>query len=52
MKQIKYLRKTVDPILCDILQEGLMTYFNGESLPKTMLRIRRQEDKKTRGMSY
>ena len=52
IEQIAYLRKTVDPILCDILQEGLMTYFNGESLPKTMLRIRRQEDKKTRGMSY
>jgi hypothetical protein len=28
--------------MCDILQEGLLTYFNGESVSNTMLRIRGQ----------
>ena len=46
MKQIKYLRKTVDPILCNTLQEALMAYFNSKPLPKAMLRIRRQENKR------
>ena len=40
------VRKIVDPILCDILQEGLVTYFNGKLLPNAMLRIRRQENKR------
>jgi hypothetical protein len=46
IKQIKAMRHTVDTKLCDILQEGLMTYFQGESMPKAMLRIRRQENKR------
>jgi hypothetical protein len=29
--------------MCDILQEGLLTYFNGESVSNTMIRIRGQE---------
>jgi len=33
----------VDEKLCDILQEGLMTYFKGEPVPKAMIRIRGQE---------
>ena len=37
------MRNTVDPKLCDILQEGIMTYFNGESVKTTMLRLRGQE---------
>jgi hypothetical protein len=40
IKHIKYLRKTVNPILCNILKEGLMTYFKGESLMNAILRIR------------
>jgi hypothetical protein len=44
IKQINIMRNSVDPILCDILQEGLMTYFKGESTTKAMLRIRGQED--------
>jgi hypothetical protein len=39
-KQINVMRNSVDPILCDILQEGLMTYFKGESITNAMLRIR------------
>ena len=31
IKQINLLENTVDPQLCDILKEGLMSYFNGES---------------------
>jgi hypothetical protein len=34
------MRKKVDPILCGILKEGLMTYFKGESITSAMLRIR------------
>ena len=37
------MRTTVDPKICDILQEGIMTYFNGESVTTTMLRLRGQE---------
>jgi hypothetical protein len=40
IKQINVMRNSVDPILCDILQEGLMTYFKGESITNAMLRIR------------
>jgi hypothetical protein len=29
--------------MCDILQEGLLTYFKGESVTAAMLRIRGQE---------
>jgi hypothetical protein len=29
--------------MCDILQEGLLTYFKGESVTNAMLRIRGQE---------
>jgi hypothetical protein len=43
IKQINTLRNNVDDKLCDILQEGLMTYFKGESVPKAMIRIRGQE---------
>ncbi|OEU18182.1 hypothetical protein FRACYDRAFT_236453 [Fragilariopsis cylindrus CCMP1102] len=44
INQINLLRNTVDPRLCDILKEGLMTYFNGESVSNAMLRLRGQED--------
>jgi hypothetical protein len=37
------MRTTVDPRLCDILQEGIMTYFKGESTTTNMLRLRGQE---------
>jgi hypothetical protein len=40
IKQINVMRNSVDPILCNILQEGLMTYFKGESITNAMLRIR------------
>jgi hypothetical protein len=43
VKQINIMRTTVDPRLCDILQEGLTTYFKGESTTTAMLRIRGQE---------
>jgi hypothetical protein len=43
VKQINIMRTTVDPKICDILQEGIMTYFNGESVSTTMLRLRGQE---------
>jgi hypothetical protein len=43
VKQINIMRNTVDPRLCDILQEGLTTYFNRESITANMLRIRGQE---------
>jgi hypothetical protein len=43
LKQINILRNTVDPVLCDILREGLMSYFLGECMTTTMLRIRGQE---------
>jgi hypothetical protein len=37
------MRTTVDPRLCDILQEGIMTYFRGETTTTNMLRLRGQE---------
>jgi hypothetical protein len=37
------MRNTVDIKLCDILQEGLMTYFKGECMTSAMLRIRGEE---------
>jgi hypothetical protein len=37
------MRNRIGPRLCDILQEGLLTYFKGESVTTTMLRIRGQE---------
>jgi hypothetical protein len=43
VKQISIMRNTVDPRLCDILQEGLQTYFNGESTTNAMFRLRGQE---------
>jgi hypothetical protein len=43
IKQINVMRNTIDPNLCDILQEGIMTYFKGESTTTTMLRLRGQE---------
>ena len=30
-QKINLLENTVDPGLCDMLKEGLMSYFNGES---------------------
>ena len=44
LNQINLLRNTVDPKLCDILKEGLMTYFNGELVSTTMLRLRGQKN--------
>jgi hypothetical protein len=38
------MQNRTDPILCNILQEGLLTYFNSESVSTTMIRIRRQEE--------
>jgi hypothetical protein len=43
INQINLLRNRIDPRMCDILQEGLSTYFNGESVSNAMLRIRGQE---------
>jgi hypothetical protein len=43
IKQINVMRNTVDIKLCDILQEGLMTYFKGECMTSTMLRIRGEQ---------
>jgi hypothetical protein len=43
IKQINLMQNCIDPRLCDILQEGLLTYFNRESVTTTMLRIRGQE---------
>jgi hypothetical protein len=37
------MRNCIDPRLCDILKEGLLTYFNGESVSNVMIRIRGQE---------
>jgi hypothetical protein len=42
-KQINRMRDNVDEKLCDILQEGIMTYFNGESTREAMIRIKQQE---------
>jgi len=42
IKQINVLRNSVDPILCDIMKEGLLAYFLGECMTTTMLRIRGQ----------
>jgi hypothetical protein len=44
IKQINPLRDVVDPKLCDILQEGIMTYFMGECMTNTMYRLRGQEN--------
>jgi hypothetical protein len=33
----------IDPRLCDKLQEGILTYFNGESVSTAMIRIRGQK---------
>jgi hypothetical protein len=43
VKQINILQNSVDPVLCNILKEGLLLYFNGECMTNTMLRIRGQE---------
>jgi hypothetical protein len=43
MNQINLMRNCIDPRLCDILQEGILTYFKGESVTNAMLRIRGQE---------
>jgi hypothetical protein len=43
VKQINIMRTTVDPRLCDILQERIMTYFKGGSTTTNMLRLRGQE---------
>jgi S-adenosylmethionine:tRNA-ribosyltransferase-isomerase (queuine synthetase) len=37
------MRNRIDPRICDILQEGLLTYFNRESVTNAMLKIRGQE---------
>jgi hypothetical protein len=41
--QITLMRNCIDPRLCDILQEGLLMYFNGDSVSAAMIRIRGQE---------
>jgi hypothetical protein len=41
--QITLMRNRIGPRMCDILQEGLLTYFNGESVTNAMMRIRGQE---------
>jgi hypothetical protein len=43
VKQISTMRQQIDPRLCDILQEGLSSYFRGESTTNTMFRLRGQE---------
>jgi hypothetical protein len=43
IKQVNILRNVVDPVLCDILKEGLLAYFLGGCMTNTMLRIRGQE---------
>jgi hypothetical protein len=43
ISQINPMRNRIDPRLCDILQEGLLTYFKRESVANVMLRIRGQE---------
>jgi hypothetical protein len=43
INQINLMRNRIDPRLCDILQEGLLTYFKGDSVTNAMLRIRGQE---------
>jgi hypothetical protein len=42
MKQTNLLRNRVDPLLCDIMKEGLLTYFKGESVTNAMFRLRGQ----------
>jgi hypothetical protein len=37
------MRDHVDPRMCDILQEGLLSCFKGDSVTNAMLRIRGQE---------
>jgi hypothetical protein len=37
------MRNSIGPRLCEILQEGLSTYFKGESVTNAMLRIRGKE---------
>jgi hypothetical protein len=37
------MQNCINPRLCDILQEGLLTYFKGEPVTNAMLRIRGQE---------
>jgi hypothetical protein len=44
LNQINLLGNMVNPKLCDILREGLMTYFNGESVSTVILRLRGQEN--------
>jgi ribonuclease HI len=41
--QITLMRNRIDPRLCDILHEGLLTYFKGESVSNANIRIRGQE---------
>jgi hypothetical protein len=37
------MRNRIDPRLCDILQEGILNYSNGESISTAMIRIRGQK---------
>jgi hypothetical protein len=43
INQITLMRNRIDPRLCDILQEGLLTYLNGESVSNAMIRLRGQD---------
>jgi hypothetical protein len=43
VNQLPLMRNRINPRLCDVLQEGLLTYFNGESASNAMIRIRGQE---------
>jgi hypothetical protein len=43
INQITLMRNRVGPRMCDILNEGLLSYFNGDSVTNDMLRIRGQQ---------
>jgi hypothetical protein len=43
IEQTNIQRNSVDPVLCDKLKEGLLTYFKGECMANTMLRLQGQE---------
>jgi hypothetical protein len=43
VNQITLMRNRIDPRLCDILQEGLLTYFNDDSVSCSKLKIRGTE---------
>jgi hypothetical protein len=44
MKQTSILGNRIDPLLCDIMKEGLLTYFKGDSVTATMFRLQGQPE--------